>query len=359
LTTSDVKGYVAEHYGVVEKVEWIDDTSANLVFASESAAQDAIVALSAVEIVDASQLPPMESISAKPMSTRPEVGLQIRFSVEGDKKQAGAAARSRFYLLHPEFDPEERQRRDGNRNRYRDRDSDYRHRRDDRRGRGDDGETFDASLYDDDEATLAERAGKRAPPRRRSLSPDPTDYARRNQSKELFPGRSGARRIAADRQRSRSPGRDMDRDQTMAGTSPVASDSKNKRNALSIKDRLRRDAAGETRELFPEKLGKKAHMDDMTDQAASLLDRSLGFPAEDAVEEEHQGNAMADEGGLHIRGLARQRGEQQGLAIKGAAAASVRELFPDKFGVNAGKELFAEKLDGRGRRRQRAEDLFH
>jgi len=37
----------------------------------------------------------------------------------------------------------------------------------------------------------------------------------------------------------------------------------------------------------------------------------------------------------------------------------VKELFPDKFSGNTGKELFAEKLEGRGRRRQKAEDLFY
>lgn len=57
------------------------------------------------------------------------------------------------------------------------------------------------------------------------------------------------------------------------------------------------------------------------------------------------------------------------LSIKGTAK-SVRELFPDKFnsnggnnrnngaGGNAGKELFADRLEGRGRRRQKAGDLF-
>jgi hypothetical protein len=46
-----------------------------------------------------------------------------------------------------------------------------------------------------------------------------------------------------------------------------------------------------------------------------------------------------------------------GLSIKGTGG-NVKELFPDKFG-NAGKELFGDKLDGRGRRRQKAEDLFY
>lgn len=52
------------------------------------------------------------------------------------------------------------------------------------------------------------------------------------------------------------------------------------------------------------------------------------------------------------------------MTIKGTAK-SVKELFPNKFNddsstmsSNAGKELFADRAEGRGRRRQRAEDLF-
>lgn len=59
--------------------------------------------------------------------------------------------------------------------------------------------------------------------------------------------------------------------------------------------------------------------------------------------------------GINIRGIAEKRGANQGFSIKGA---SVKELFPEKFNSNAGKELFSEKPEGRGRRRQRADD-FH
>jgi hypothetical protein len=57
-----------------------------------------------------------------------------------------------------------------------------------------------------------------------------------------------------------------------------------------------------------------------------------------------------------IRGMAAQGGPETGYAIKGRGTA--KELFPELVG-NAGKELFADRLEGRGRRRQRAEDLFH
>ena len=58
---------------------------------------------------------------------------------------------------------------------------------------------------------------------------------------------------------------------------------------------------------------------------------------------------------FNIRGTAAKRHGEQGFSIKGAASA--RELFPDKLNNNAGKELFADKLDRRPR--QRAEDLFY
>jgi hypothetical protein len=58
---------------------------------------------------------------------------------------------------------------------------------------------------------------------------------------------------------------------------------------------------------------------------------------------------------FNIRGIAADVGAESGIVIKGRGSA--RELFPDLLG-NAGKELFADRLEGRGRRRQRAEDLF-
>jgi hypothetical protein len=105
-------------------------------------------------------------------------------------------------------------------------------------------------------------------------------------------------------------------------------------------------------------------MDDVADEASTLLDRSLGFPLSKGDEAASPSRPSKDappveDGSFNIRGVAKQRGSGGGFAIKGAASANVRELFPDKFDDNAGKELFAEKLEGRGRRRQRAEDLFH
>lgn len=68
------------------------------------------------------------------------------------------------------------------------------------------------------------------------------------------------------------------------------------------------------------------------------------------------------QGTLSVRAQARQN-SQGIMTIKGTAK-SVKELFPNKFNdknsnsQNSGKELFADRSDGRARRRQRAGDLF-
>ena len=63
-----------------------------------------------------------------------------------------------------------------------------------------------------------------------------------------------------------------------------------------------------------------------------------------------------ESGGFNIRGAAKQ--PERGFSIRGIAGeGSVKELFPGRG--NRGKELFAEKLVGRGTRRNRAEDMFY
>jgi len=66
---------------------------------------------------------------------------------------------------------------------------------------------------------------------------------------------------------------------------------------------------------------------------------------------------------LNIKGSAGQR--DSGFSIRGAAqspndegATGVKELFPMKSGANAGKELFGEKLKGRGGPRTAAASFF-
>ncbi|KAL2021488.1 hypothetical protein VTK56DRAFT_7121 [Thermocarpiscus australiensis] len=368
----DVKAYLAEHYatGQLSRVEWIDDSSANFIFKSESTAQEALIALAAVEIADATQLPPLEEIPAKSFTQKPESVLRVRFAVASDKKAPRAAERSRFYLLHPEYDPEERRRRgEFNRGKYRDREDRYR--RDRRRSDRENGnsEPFDASFYDDDAAALAKRTRRYSPARRGSASSAssergrPASPAQRNREKELFPEKLSAGGNSS-RARSASPVRDVDGDALMDldQEARVAAALRSREKGRSIKERLSKDNSAKelfpskdnsTKELFPTKVSSssagKAVMDQLSDTAvlakAKLADRITPRAAATSPSE------------FSIRGMASKRSSDQGIAIKGTGP-TVKELFPEKFG-NSGKELFAEKLEGRGRRRQKAEDLFY
>ncbi|KAJ4263182.1 hypothetical protein NW762_006804 [Fusarium torreyae] len=342
LHTSDIKAYVKSHFGDVDRVEWIDDSSANLVFPSEPTARDAIVALSSVPVADATALAIGETLPAKPFEGKPEISLQVRFAIQDDKKQAGAALRSRYYLLHPEHDPEERRRRnEENRSRYRDRDS--RQHRDGggrrRRASDEEVETFEASMYDD-----APRPARR---RRDSDTEErPRSYARENQGKELFSGRR------TQRDRSASPRRDGDGDDLMGER---ASSSGNRARARDLRDRISGD--NNSKELFPTKKSIKQFGGGNLD----TLERASGsarLKDEDRPKIVSVPDARGDGGSFNIRGMANQQGSGEGFAIKGAAGANARELFPTKLGGNnAGKELFGGG-GGRSKQRQKAEDLF-
>ncbi|RKU45976.1 hypothetical protein DL546_006702 [Coniochaeta pulveracea] len=265
FTPADVGAYLKEHFGggTYDKIEWIDDTSLNLVFGSESIAHDALVALANVEIADATQLPPLEAIPAKPFSGKPDSTLSVRFAVTGDRKVAGAAQRSRFYLLHPEYDPEERKRRGDTRGKYRDRDS---YGRRNERGRGNgrrtgerideyDTNSFDVNLYDDDDGARATRKShsRRGSSARLPDSPESEAeerrFSRQNREKELFPDRRLKGRDSYSRDRSASPMRDdimadLERDREALG--------RNREKARVLKDRLS-SKEGTAKELFPAK----------------------------------------------------------------------------------------------------------
>ncbi|TLS25936.1 hypothetical protein PpBr36_07372 [Pyricularia pennisetigena] len=369
MSPEDIKSYFNQHAGGMryDRVEWIDDTSANLLFSSESAAAEALVFLSAIEITNPSALPPRELLSAKPYTAKPDVVLQVRFAVASDRKVAGAAARSRFYLLNPEYErPERNQRRGGHRggNRYRDRD-DYDRRYYHRNGGGrhderyeyddEDAAPFDVNLYDDDESSLAKRKPRARRSRSRSRSRprsggSGSDGSRRpdNSGKELFPdlGKKKERRGGV-RNRSASPARsDRDGDVSMDGERTRSSAVRN------------RDKAHQIKELFPNKLtsgGKVAQMDqvDKVDSVSKRLSDRITTRPQPVT-----GGTTGSGDTLNIRGISRSQGGDAGTGISIKGRATAKELFPEKLG-NAGKELFADKLEGRGRPRRKAEDSFY
>ncbi|KAI0450188.1 hypothetical protein F5B21DRAFT_444515 [Xylaria acuta] len=396
MNPSDVKAYVAEHCSDgsldFERIEWIDDNSANLLFASETIASQALVALAADPISDVPHLSTRHLLPARPFSTRPEIALQVRPARESDKKQVGAASRSRFYLLNPEYDPEERRRRNETR-RYRDRNGDSFPRRHRRQSRTDESEEpFDVNLYDDSSAATNTLSTRERPRRRRSLTPEyeaagsRTDsYRPSNRGRELFPDSIGSRR-GTSRDRSASPARDRDGDRDMddpANNGPAMARERNRHRAHAIKSHISRQ--NRAKELFPtDAASESGRLDDKVEDAAILLSKGITLPLmdgssdmpapaipsrrlEDRITIPGKGN-LADRiitpdstgnSAFSIRGAASQRSSNTGFAIKGSAGKSVKELFPDKFGGNAGKELFRDApVGGRSRQRKKAGDLF-
>ena len=369
-------------------MEWIDDSSANLNFSNEIDALQALEALSNYPSDYTSALPTTELRQAKSFLRRPEANLQIRVAFVTDRKQARAHEASRFYLMHPEEDPRERRRKE--------RGSDLRRRRYDdskrrRRKSDEEVETFDATMYDDDAGALAKRITGRASRRSlgssgsepegrsgrrmldsyrpgssrdRSASPgsgsrarrqrtpppayqakDPFPTPKENQGKELFPPKSGIISEANNGSRELFP---------------------NKSAAANVKKELfptkksvghRRsdafDAADETAHLFANRLavanaksasaGGKRYINGVLQQSPKDTEPGMGGMLNGAA------SATSEE--ITVRGAS-----AQGVSIRGCAE-STRELFPQKMG-NAGKELFTEKLQNRGGRRNRAEDMF-
>lgn len=441
LDQDKLKEYVSAQVGGkgADRIEWVNDSSANLVFSSETAAQEALLLLSAVDVADVTQIPLGEVLPAKPIADKPEIALHVRLAVESDKKERGAAQKSRFYLFNPEWDPETeegRRRREGRDRRYRDRDDRGAYRRrgrdryDDRYDdRGEEApETFDVNLYDDDPKALSKRVTLSPRPRSRrgrgrySRSRSPSDrsehdsYIAANRDKELFPNSRPRDTLRSERgsytrNRSASPARN-DRD---AMDSDLAKDREamrlNRDKARSIKERIystssRIDSAPRelfptagtkeagTKELFPSKTngaGNKAVMDQISEGMACLsydgtvdsdglttvFTLSLPTPGNAPSLRFHQ--KVLFEGGQFLmsykadqrvtsstsRVTSRQMPNSSTmLTIKGTAK-SVKELFPTKFNndsstnsSNVGRELFADKLDGRARYRRRAGDLF-
>ncbi|CAI7594547.1 unnamed protein product [Penicillium pancosmium] len=359
MTTENIKQFAHSHFDqeMPARIEWIDDTSANIIYSSPEIGLQALAALTQVgeEGEDGSALPPLRLRSARLLPSHPDSVLQVRSAVKTDRKQARAHEKSRFYLMHPEHDPRERLR-DELSDRRRGDDDGYRRRRFDdrelrRRKDRDHDDRFSANMYDDNPASYSDSERDRGDRRRR-------------RSRELFPEDEGS--SGRLRNRSASPGRDTLDDTGRVETSNSRrrfrerSPRGNKGRELFPSDSGARElfpnkpsSSYLKKELFPTKSSNHRRSDafDAADETPDLLGRRITVPSNRNVElfpssaKEDQGFAM--------------RGGQQGMSIKGRGA-SVRELFPDKYNnnSNAGKELFTEPLEGRGGRRRKAEDMF-
>ncbi|KAF2228506.1 hypothetical protein EV356DRAFT_74249 [Viridothelium virens] len=425
LTTNNIKDYITEYYPSDDfvRIEWIDDTSANIVYKTPDAALAALTALSDIPEASFQSTHLLQLRKAKPLpsssANNNNTDLQVRQAIVTDIKKPRAREASRFYLLHPDQDPGERHNRRGRGGGKATGDrGDYKRRRfDDRENarRQEGGGGFDASMYDDDGGADAQDES------------DSNNYKHNDRrgrgrfgagDEDLFAGKNLNGRL---RGRSASPLRDGDGDGTMGFDGEEEDNGEGRRRRIrqrsetppEARRRRRRGGAAETgrnnrkelfsgdgsatvttalkspnpggrelfpdkstasprrsRELFPHKTEKSNHRrSDALDveELADLSSRISGAPtsfgrlrSDDIAE----GVIVGDQGfairgqdqGFNIRGSA----SGPGFSIKGAAQEShqiVKELFSMKAG-NSGKELFGEKIKGRGGPRRKAEDMY-
>lgn len=267
LSQDDIMQWAEEHAAMelFKKVQWIDDTSANLIYDTELAAAEALNAFSAEESLD-----PLQLRQARRLSTHPEVELQVRQAITADVKAPGAKDRSKFYLFRKEWDPDnpDNIRPDNRKRRWMD-DSGVGDRKYRRRDYGDErprrreprGErAFHEDMYGDDP-----QAGDDS---RRNSHSSGSDHVRRQvrYNEDLI----GSKDRGRLRNRSASPIRDGDGrfgfrdDQPRRPTARARSRSQGIRagkDNKSRRDQLRR-------ELFPEKRTSTTLTDDPMDDSS-------------------------------------------------------------------------------------------
>ena len=376
LTTEDIKAFASEHYPSqdVSRVEWIDDTSANIVYPSSAAAMDALQSFSEIAL---QSVPVTELREAKSLSLNPHAILRVRQANSHDVKKRNAHEQSRFYLMNPEHDPRERRRQyDDRRGRGRD-DKRYKRRRSEAENI-----PFDVNMYDDDEDSLAKRVENQRRPKRARFGASRDDLFAEQMRKPNGPrlrnrsaspmrlsngdGRYGFNQ-PDDFPPPAPPVRTRSRANANAGKELLASPAASARSFL-------REQSPAPRELFPNRTsptqtsnaGKELFANG---SSATYHRRTDAFDAADEIDSEMEGSperstkpkSLADRinGGQPINKSSAEEPPSRnlGFRIKGAAQAMnprVKELFPDKANNNAGKELFG----ARQTQRRRAEDLF-
>ncbi|KAL4979471.1 hypothetical protein BDW66DRAFT_127503 [Aspergillus desertorum] len=420
LTTDDIKIFASTHFTLEQpaRIEWIDDTSANIVYSTPEIGLQALAALThdselegdvagdGTALTASGEIPALRLRSAKALASHPDSVLQVRSAVKTDKKKPRAHEASRFYMMHPEHDPRERLRRELASDRRccggGDSEGDYRRRRFDgrelrRRRERDNEDGITANMYDDIGTGGADRSdGDRDWDRGRRTR----QSGRRNREVELFP--DDGVRSGRLRNRSASPGRDtllqeggyVDERQESRRLFRERSPPPRRRNEgkellgspsgdANSRELFPNKTANTylKKELFPSKVSNHRRSDaiDAADETADPFARRVSIPSLDPSHEFTDSNALrnrnvelfpsnkSERGPVNIRGAAGASQDQgfairgaadSGISIKGRGGASVRELFPSKYNNNAGKELFSDKIEGRGGPRRKAEDMF-
>ncbi|EXJ87112.1 hypothetical protein A1O3_04070 [Capronia epimyces CBS 606.96] len=408
MHTNDILALVHDNLseaGDDVRVQWIDDTSANICFKDNATAKRSHLALLATPItVDELMIAPFELRTAKPLASRPASMLVVRVAQQGDRKKKGARDASRYYLLHPDQDPTERMRREfANSRTSRTETGDYKRRRFDdrelhRRRRDHDhnaeGTDFSANMYDDAPATdsvqpargrdLFSRVTK---VRRRSASPsgwtrnsdeivlsdseddgrlrrrghsyrDRSDRApRSNTGKELFgttPDRKsgGLHSDKIDLFPSKDTNADtaMATDQTNKAGSKAISDPSNTRANAAAAKRLKADLLSAA-QTSPRSHHRRSHAMDAKnaeDLAERFARKSISIDSSKSFKNGTANGGIelfpsnsTAGGGLSIKGSAQEK-DNAGFSIKGSGGLSIK----GRAGV---KELFPKQYERGGR----------
>ncbi|KAL1586706.1 hypothetical protein WHR41_04482 [Cladosporium halotolerans] len=421
LTTRKIEDGMREacNTELYRRLQWIDDTSANLIFDTEEAAADALAALSAED-----ESEPVRLRAVKPLEALGGVQLQARMAIEADVKAPGAKDRSRFYLMNPEHDPDSRPKKRKNvrdhgprykRNRRESADE-IMHRRNSQQGT-----PFNVDFYDDAPAPEASA-------RRISVSSADSYSGRRRADRggDLFAGRDNGR-LRSDRNRYRSASPDRDGDgrygfseeqpyrrtaRQRSATPPRLRRSRENQEArLARSNELfpdrgttsalksngqapqpRKPTNGNTADLFPDRTtngSKELFPDKAQHRRQEARDIGLDEVAT-AIGPGRAGRNSNDapkggrdlfsrvSGGPNNNGRLRSNDQDQGFSFKGAGNAEpgfsilgastnrergaklAKELFPHRApgaaAPNGGKELFDGRIKGRARKR--AEDFL-
>ncbi|KAF1809980.1 hypothetical protein P152DRAFT_144786 [Eremomyces bilateralis CBS 781.70] len=297
LSTEDIHAYADQYLPAkfLYKVEWLNDTSTNLVFLAEEDARAALEALTHHSIdphsFDAAQLRP-----ARILSKRPDAELTIRQANSGDVKKRRAHELSRYYLLHPEKDPRNQPRQ--------------------RRSRS----PATGLLYD------TPRSKKRS---RDEDPPMPDDIiARLNTGVELFPEKVSEPSLK--RPRSRNPSRPPP---TNHRRSDAVDETGQSSDGPPISPE-HRAAVKTIRKTLEERVAADQRVDDY--QIRGQGEISVKGQA---------GTSAKGQGEVSFKGAAKRDRDTPAV-----------ELFPQKS-KNAGRELFPGSMDTRSRRKT-AQDMW-
>lgn len=405
LSTDHIRVFANDYFEEASPyVQWVDDTSANLVYKDKNIARRAMLNF----IVDSENVTseeieqnPFVLRTAKKLVINEGCMLTLRVAMVGDRKRKNARDASRYYLMHPEADPTDRLRKgpargengDYKRRRFDDREHRRRRHHDDE---ADPTNDFAASMYDDTPSDKKESQDRGrdlfsriTKPRARSASPttngdaifvsdseedshprrrrnvyrdrdNPPPRRRNNQGRELFGDASDYRGdgmrsddpslLRKHQPPSRSPGTPSYEANQGVARQLRADLKAAQSNSPARSHRRTRAIDSRVEEDLSERFGRKSISLDSTksvmqttaNSGKELFDRDVNMNGGD---------------GFSIKGSA-----SQGMSIKGRAG-DVKELFPDRFASgtgrsgNAGKELFNQPVRSRGPR-QKAGDLF-